>query len=356
MEQELRDSLAALNEQLRLMQEQLSAQQTVISRQEAQLAQQADIQPTIELNHPPPNQVIASPIQAAPETCNPAVARIGVHLPPFYASEPQLWFSVAESAFRTAHITAEETKYHYVVQHIGVQLSNEVKDLIIDPPATDPYSTLKQELILRLGLSQMQKTKQLLELEQLGDSKASQFLRRLKDLGGTLVSDELIRTMWLSRLPTLVQAILASQLSLPLNALASLADSIMETTSGPQVALVANPSKSSREISKSSNCPDVSPSTLADLFHQIRLMREEISTLKSHSSRAPSRTGSTTNKRNRSKTPNRSQSRLKSSLCWYHRNWGTNATKCNPPCSFNDNQPSASGASSSSSSQTSATN
>lgn len=327
-EQDIHDGLADLREQLRVQQEQLAAQQEVIDRQTNQLLHQQPVPPQL------PNLAPTIPIPSSVDFASSMIGRVGVHLPAFNSRDPQLWFALADNTFRKANITSEDTKYQYVVANLGDEFSREVKDLIINIPTVNPFSTLRGELIRRLGLSQTQRAKRLLELETLGDLKASQFLRRLKDLGGEMVTDDLIKTIWSSRLPNLVQAIIASQPSLSLDELANLADSVIETTSGPQISEVSHPIGAS-------NANNVS---LQSLLDQMQLMQKEIASIRlddhsSRRSRSSNRGRSNQSQRTRSKTPNGSQSRSRSGLCWYHWRWGTKAAKCISPCTFS-NQPS----------------
>lgn len=262
---------------------------------------------------------------------NNQINRIGVHLPIFEPSDPELWFAIADRSFEAAGIVNEQTKFCHAAAHLGMTHSSEVKDLILAPPQNNPYTTLKQELIRRLGSSQTAKTKKLLEHEVIGDQKPSQFLRRLKDLGGNSVGDGLIRTIWLGRLPSLAQAILAAQQNLELNDLANLADSIVETTAITPINVA--------EVAANSST-DLLTQRILQQQLQIELLKQEIATIKSNNSkrsydRSPSRSRHSSRSRFRSKTPNRSNSQQPlSGICWYHWKFGTNATKCNKPCSF----------------------
>jgi len=94
--------------------------------------------------------------------------------------------------------------------------------------AAEKYRTLKRILIQRLTDSQEQQIRQLLEYEEFGDRKPSQFLRRLSTLAGSIVPTELIRTLWLRRLPAQMQAILATRKEDRLEAVADQADRIYE--------------------------------------------------------------------------------------------------------------------------------
>jgi hypothetical protein len=72
----------------------------------------------------------------------------------------------------------------------------------------------------------------------MGDRKSSQFLRQLRSLVPD-VPDDLIRSIWASRLPRDVQAIIVGQPEGDLNAAARCADRITEISSQPILASVA---------------------------------------------------------------------------------------------------------------------
>jgi len=81
-----------------------------------------------------------------------------------------------------------------------------MKDVIINPPSNGKYQALKKfTLIQRLTDSQEHRIRQLLETEEIGDRKPTQFLRHLSALAGTAVSEKLLRTLWLGRLSAQMQ-------------------------------------------------------------------------------------------------------------------------------------------------------
>ncbi|XP_011871210.1 PREDICTED: uncharacterized protein LOC105563864, partial [Vollenhovia emeryi] len=122
----------------------------------------------------------------------------------------------------------------------------EIKDVITQPPATNKYEAVKQALIQRMSISQEQRTRQLLKLEELGDRKPSQFLRHLRTLAGSNVPDSLLRTLWLGRLPQQAQMILATRPDDCLNDIVQ-ADRIHEMTSKAVVASTSTPAATSLE-------------------------------------------------------------------------------------------------------------
>ena len=132
--------------------------------------------------------------------------------------------------FTTARITSEKQKYGIVAQSFDPRVAAEVHDLMVEKPPSEPYTTLKTQLISRLSTSQEQKTRRLLEMKEMADRKPSQFLRHLKSLAGTAVPEAMLCALWFNRLQTSIQKILAAQKDLPLDHVAELADSIMDLT------------------------------------------------------------------------------------------------------------------------------
>jgi hypothetical protein len=117
--------------------------------------------------------------------------------------------------------------------------TTEVEDIITSPPEKDPYSVLKAELVTRLSPSREQRIRQLLTLE-MDDSKPSQFLGHFRSLAPD-VPDDFLRSIWSSRLPTNIQAILAGQHEDSLDAAARSADQISHISPQPVLASVGPP-------------------------------------------------------------------------------------------------------------------
>ena len=80
-----------------------------------------------------------------------SVSAVSVKLPPFWPSDPDLWFAQVKAQFATRGITVEQTKYEYIVSALAPDTATTVRDLILTPPANTPYTTLKRELIKRTG-------------------------------------------------------------------------------------------------------------------------------------------------------------------------------------------------------------
>lgn len=248
--------------------------------------------------------------------------RVGVRIPPFWPERPHIWFTQIESQFSLSRITDDNTKFHYVLSHLERQYILEVEDIITSPPTSGKYEKLKTELIRRLSVSRDRKVKQLLESEEMGDRKPTQFLRHLQHLAGVAVPEDFLRSIWMSRLPINLQSIVAAHRnSLPLGELAELADSVHDIApTSPQVAAATT--------SKTDSAMEIMARQITELTKQVSALTAKID------NRSRSRTRSTGHQQHR--TPSRrSQSNYrKFPTCWYHNKFGQNATKCHRPCDF----------------------
>jgi hypothetical protein len=58
------------------------------------------------------------------------VSRVSLKIPPFWKSNPALWFKQLESQFINCGIVQDSTKYHAVVAAIESNILSEVSDVI----------------------------------------------------------------------------------------------------------------------------------------------------------------------------------------------------------------------------------
>ncbi|KAL0831366.1 hypothetical protein ABMA28_002191 [Loxostege sticticalis] len=250
-------------------------------------------------------------------TVSSDIYRVGVRVAPFWPDKPAIWFAQLEGQFAISNITADTTKFYYVISQLDNQYAAEVEDIIISPPSTNKYEKLKSELIKRLSASKEKKVKQLLMHEELGDRKPSQFLRHLQNLAGPGVPEDFVRTIWTSRLPHNMQQIIASQATSPIETLADLADRIQDIAPPAPVVAATSSSRSSNSI-------------LDDMARQIAELTKKVEAL---SSQQRSRPRYQSSHRQRSRSRSKSRYR-KHPLCWYHAKFGSKASKCISHCDF----------------------
>ncbi|XP_070518857.1 uncharacterized protein [Cardiocondyla obscurior] len=251
------------------------------------------------------------------ESTEPAqINRVAMRMPPMIPDEPELWFAQLESQFTICGITQENTKYAYTLSQLETKYTREIKDLIRDPPAEGRYQNVKKTLIQRLAVSQEQKLRQLLEHEELGDRRPTQFLRHLKSLAGLNMADDRLRTLWISRLPTQMQVILATRHGDPLEQVAEQADKIMEVSGNlPTVAAVKR------------NFKENEP----NLEEAVEKLRRQVAALSTKLNwRSRSRDRDFSRGRNRSKF----RSNNREAICFFHKRFKEKARKCEQPCNF----------------------
>ena len=248
------------------------------------------------------------------------VSSVVLKIPPFWPADPELWFAQVEAQFATRGITVQKTKFEHVVASLSPEYAMEVRDLILKPPSTSPYDSLKDLLIKRTTASEQRRLQQLFNAEDLGDRTPSQLLRRMQQLLGDKASTaepSFLRELFLQRLPPQVRMVLASTRDTEdLEVLASLADRVVE---------VATPSVSSVETSQ--------------LSAEVDKLRTDITDLKSLVKSLTSLSASHYNPTHRKhfpkrRTPSPAPPNRSTGLCWYHSRFASKATKCTQPCSW----------------------
>jgi hypothetical protein len=251
--------------------------------------------------------------------------KLAIRVPPFWPEEPELWFAQLEGQFALSKIIDDEARYAYVLSRIEPKQAKEIKDVITHSPAQQKYETIKKALIQRLTDSQAQRIRQLLEHEELGDRKPSQFLRHLSTLAGTTVSGELLRTLWLGRLPSSMQAILATRTEDRLEDIAEQADRIHEVNCNKTIVLAT----SSKEELKQTTLEQ----QLEMLTKQVSALTTKFSKMKKfHRDRSRSRSRSRFQNYQKRKFNDKTTSQEE--ICYYHRRFGEEARKCTKPCNY----------------------
>lgn len=257
----------------------------------------------------------------APPLTAPPVSAVSVKLPTFYGSDPELWFTQVEAQFQSRKIVAQDTKYWYVVAGLSQETAAEIRDLLVSPPTSNQYDVLKTTILKRFASSAQERVQQLLQKTTLGDTKPSALLRKMQHLAGTSsgsLPKDIFKQIFLSRLPTEVQQVLAACPNQDVDELAQIADRIIEI-----------PSVSATTINAISD-NYVKYSEFANLKADVQSLSVKIDKL-----------CATVNNlhvdRQRARSRSRSVSATTSDntgLCYYHKRFAQNATKCQQPCNY----------------------
>lgn len=239
------------------------------------------------------------------------INKIALKIPPFWSDEPDLWFAQLEGQFVLAGITQDSTKYAYVLAHLETKQAKEVKDIVTKPPAINRYENLKKALIQRLSVPQEQQIQQVIEQEEIGDRRPSQFLRHLQALANGAIPETLLRIIWMGRLPSQLQAILATRAADSLDEVAEQADRVYEAINRTTTVASVQPATTSQTMEQQ----------IQELTEQVASLNKKLVQKKSQKSYGQSR--------------NHSQEKKdEEGICYFHRRFKEKARKCTQPCSF----------------------
>ena len=84
-------------------------------------------------NHTPAHH--DDPAAAAPP---PIIAAVSIKLPPFWPTDPQVWFAQVQAQFTTRGIAAQQTKLDYEISSLSPEFATEVRDLLLQPSVENP--------------------------------------------------------------------------------------------------------------------------------------------------------------------------------------------------------------------------
>lgn len=261
----------------------------------------------------------------------PAVSATELKLPNFWPKNPRVWFTQVEARFDLRRITSQSTKYLHVVAALPPEIADAIDDILISPAPNDQYDNLKKAVLERLEAPEQSRLQQLLSREELGDQRPSQLLHRMRQLLGAHARQDgqlpLLRELFLQRLPQSVRVVLAGSDEASLDRLAQLADRITEYSTPSFTPIAATrmheePDRLSRLEEKLNQLTE----TMQQLMQSGSAQRSE-----QRRNRSPSRQPSSS-QRNQSREGHEG-------VCWYHRRFGTGASRCTQPCSFSGNAP-----------------
>ena len=216
-----------------------------------------------------------------------------------------------EAQFATNSITQDLTKFYHAVQALDASVLAEVSELITNPPDNNKYEALKTRILNEFQDSEEKRLKALLNTTELGNQRPSRLLKHMRDLAESKVSDELLKSLWMQRLPTNTQTVLSTSED-TLDKLATMADRIHD---------IVSPNICSTEVVSATNATPWE-NQLCEIIKRL--------------DRIESRGRSATPHRRRrfnSKSRTRAAS-TESKYCWYHKRFGQEAKKCTSPCSW----------------------
>ncbi|KAF8791382.1 hypothetical protein HNY73_006260 [Argiope bruennichi] len=257
------------------------------------------------------------------------VSHLSVKIPPLWKNNIKLLFIQVESNFALAKITNDLTKYNHLIATIDPETLSAVADIVLAPPDTNKYDALKARLTAEFSASENEQIRRLLSELHLGADKPSQLLRKMRELGdGTGIKDDFLKTLWLQRLPSEMQAILSISSEL-LDNLANMADKIDEVR-------ISSTDSSVFAVSRNAESNAMRKASTLDEFTALRSEIAAFSKQVQRLSRDRSRGPCHRKNKHRSFSRGRSGDRGRR-FCYYHARFGEKALKCVTPCAYSTN-------------------
>ncbi|GBN17997.1 hypothetical protein AVEN_246523-1 [Araneus ventricosus] len=130
--------------------------------------------------------------------------KAGVKIPPFWIDKPEIWFYQVEAQFKISGITAEETKFNYLISQLDPKFVENVWGIISSDSQTK-YTDSKTRLLNLFKENENARIQRLITDIDLGDLKSSQLLQKLRSVATSDVSENLIKIYGLENYPTLLK-------------------------------------------------------------------------------------------------------------------------------------------------------
>lgn len=271
----------------------------------------------------------------------------------------ETWFLKIEEWFKLQGlgVRKESEKFSAIIAYLDQKYLDPVHDLIVNPPPTQPYTTLKTAILAKFAESEMARLDKLSGGIQLGDSRPSHLLSQLQRLNATNDAT-VVRRYRIKRLPAQARAVVVGMLEsnpdITLEQCAKTADAVMDslTYAGDIASIVSVANNTIEKVNQGAG-NNVSAIATNDVRigqlektvdkHETTLQQinSKLGQLLSQN-RSRTRERSQSNYRgNRSNTPHQSSNGIESPespFCWYHTEYGKRARKCDSPCTYNQIQ------------------
>lgn len=254
------------------------------------------------------------------------LAKLQSSIPPFYALNVRLWLKQVDAHFDIHGLKSDKNKFNLLHVKLQPEVLTQVADLIENPPATHMYEALKERLISAFSDSEQKRLKTLLSGIDLGDRKPSALFNEMRQISGTMLPDEVLKNVWMSKLPETVRGhVAANTTKKSVTDLIELADLVMDvSTASSSVFAVQKFDPSSDRMSRLEATVEKLTEAIANLTSQTRGRSHQRKRQSSSSSR----------KRNESKSSARIN---ENGHCYYHAKFGTAARKCSDGCQYPKN-------------------
>lgn len=244
------------------------------------------------------------------------VTAVAIKLPTFWPLQAEVWFLQAEAQFAIKGITADDTKYNYLVAALDQETASRVLAQLTSPPKDVKYATLKQALLDTYTLSEDDRATRLVNMPHLSDSLPSLLMDQMLALLGDHKPCFLFKHLFLQKLPADIRIHLARLDTNDYRQLAKEADKLfLANSSGRAIHSVQRSQDACMQPGHGTQDHEVCATTAWQ-----RRPRQGKRDKQTNASSPPPPTPLDTG-----------------DLCYYHYKFGAQAKKCQLPCAFPGN-------------------
>jgi regulator of replication initiation timing len=258
-------------------------------------------------------------------------------LPDFDENDAEVWFDLCDAIFKNNKVEDKKKKFSYLLEKLDTKSAKTIRDIILttdEEILNSSYTKAKKKLICALGDSQEQKLDKLISGADIPtDAKPSTVLQILQGLAGNLPCQDVIKRIWLSKLPKDIQLSLASIQTSSIQDLCTVADSMYGILSRQHFVSAVQQTSSTDSITAALN--HLTAEVTALRFEN-KYIKEELKDIKLTQSRSRSRFRSPTPEKRHKFARGKSQTKLYQGMCWYHFTFGDDSKKCEGECKFRD--------------------
>jgi hypothetical protein len=212
---------------------------------------------------------------------------VALKLPPFWPEDPETWIEQVEAQFHIRNITADNTKFYYVVAALDPPTARRLRDTIKTAPEGSRYATLRTRITDTFALTESDRANRILNMHGLGDRKPSELMDEMLALADGHTPCFLFKQVFINQLPQALQVQLAT-------------------------VDFANPRRFSLEADKLWGAKVAAEASSASTINKV-------------------------NAKVKSKHNNAALVDASGGLCFYHAKFGSGAQKCRAPCHFSGN-------------------
>jgi hypothetical protein len=151
-----------------------------------------------------------------------------------------MWFARAECRFELMGVASSRQRFCCMADSLPYQTMRLVADLVAALPPVDPYSALKERLLLAHALTPTQRAEKLFALPPVGNRRPSDLLAEMYEhCPAGEETTALFKAHFLTRLPAEIRVHLETVEDIPLKQLATRADQLWLTLAARQATAAA---------------------------------------------------------------------------------------------------------------------